>query len=101
MPRVRTPDIYWDYTARRVLTMEWIEGVKLTNQVCVWARGGLAVCWVWVPGVLQLCHAGCMRARTMDIPAAPPPPVGTLGLGFGSHRPHPAPGPHPHTGGHG
>lgn len=22
----------WDYTARRVLTMEWIEGVKLTNK---------------------------------------------------------------------
>ena len=35
MPRVRTPGIKWDYTARRVLTMEWIEGVKLTNKpVC-------------------------------------------------------------------
>jgi len=32
MPRVRTPGIKWDYTARRVLTMEWIEGVKLTNK---------------------------------------------------------------------
>ncbi len=36
MPRVRTPGIKWDYTSRRVLTMEWIEGVKLTNKkVCV------------------------------------------------------------------
>lgn len=33
MPRVRTPRIYWEATKRRVLTMEWIEGVKLTNKV--------------------------------------------------------------------
>jgi predicted unusual protein kinase regulating ubiquinone biosynthesis (AarF/ABC1/UbiB family) len=33
MPRVRTPKIYWQATQRRVLTMEWIEGVKLTNKV--------------------------------------------------------------------
>lgn len=33
MPRVRTPRIYWEATARRVLTMEWIDGVKLTNKV--------------------------------------------------------------------
>lgn len=32
MERIRTPAIYWDYTARRVLTMEWIDGVKLTDQ---------------------------------------------------------------------
>eukprot|EP01025_Chloroclados_australasicus_P004662 TRINITY_DN1120_c1_g1_i6.p1 TRINITY_DN1120_c1_g1~~TRINITY_DN1120_c1_g1_i6.p1 ORF type:complete len:509 (-),score=75.44 TRINITY_DN1120_c1_g1_i6:416-1753(-) len=32
IPRVSTPSIYWDYTSRRVLTMEWIEGVKLTNK---------------------------------------------------------------------
>jgi len=32
VPRVRTPRIMWPYTARRVLTMEWIEGVKLTNK---------------------------------------------------------------------
>ena len=25
------PKIYWEYTARRVLTMEWISGTKLTN----------------------------------------------------------------------
>lgn len=33
MPRVRTPRIYWQATKRRVLTMEWIDGVKLTNKV--------------------------------------------------------------------
>lgn len=33
MARVRTPGIYWQATQRRVLTMEWIDGVKLTNKV--------------------------------------------------------------------
>ncbi|MBD2089785.1 AarF/ABC1/UbiB kinase family protein [Microcoleus sp. FACHB-1515] len=28
---VYVPRIYWEYTARRVLTMEWITGVKLTQ----------------------------------------------------------------------
>jgi hypothetical protein len=37
MPRVRTPAIKWPYTSRRVLVMEWIDGVKLTNkQVGMW-----------------------------------------------------------------
>lgn len=32
IPRVRVPKIMWDgLTARRVLTMEWIDGVKLTD----------------------------------------------------------------------
>jgi len=28
---IYVPRIYWQYTAKRVLTMEWIEGIKLTN----------------------------------------------------------------------
>ncbi|MFN6068367.1 MAG: ABC1 kinase family protein, partial [Pseudanabaena sp.] len=28
---IYVPKIYWQYTAKRVLTMEWIEGIKLTN----------------------------------------------------------------------
>jgi hypothetical protein len=39
MPRVRTPRIYWQATKRRVLTMEWIDGVKLTNKVRRWFVG--------------------------------------------------------------
>ena len=32
VPRVRVPRIMWNgLTARRVLTMEWIDGVKLTD----------------------------------------------------------------------
>jgi predicted unusual protein kinase regulating ubiquinone biosynthesis (AarF/ABC1/UbiB family) len=38
MPRVKSPRIYWQATQRRVLTMEWIDGVKLTNKVRA-ARG--------------------------------------------------------------
>ncbi len=33
------PTIYWDYTARRVLTMEWIEGTKLTDLEAIAAQG--------------------------------------------------------------
>eukprot|EP00884_Botryococcus_braunii_P007201 jgi/Botrbrau1/16482/Bobra.0142s0076.1 len=39
LPRIRTPKIVWEYTRRRVLTMEWIEGVKLTNRAAMEARG--------------------------------------------------------------
>ena len=39
MPEVYVPKIYWDYTGRRVLTMEWIEGTKLTNIHEIQAQG--------------------------------------------------------------
>ncbi|KAL6784818.1 hypothetical protein ACKKBF_B03355 [Auxenochlorella protothecoides x Auxenochlorella symbiontica] len=42
MPQVRTPAIKWEATSRRVLTMEWIEGVKLTDKAAM-ARSGLSV----------------------------------------------------------
>ena len=32
VPRVRVPGIKWEATSRRVLTMEWIDGVKLTDE---------------------------------------------------------------------
>ncbi|XWK88256.1 MAG: AarF/ABC1/UbiB kinase family protein [Phormidium sp.] len=31
IPDIYIPRIYWEYTRRRVLTMEWITGTKLTN----------------------------------------------------------------------
>ncbi|MBW4467060.1 MAG: AarF/ABC1/UbiB kinase family protein [Pegethrix bostrychoides GSE-TBD4-15B] len=31
LPDIYVPRIYWQYTARRVLTMEWITGTKLTQ----------------------------------------------------------------------
>lgn len=35
-PTVKVPAIYWNYTSRRVLTLEWINGCKLTDsqQLC-------------------------------------------------------------------
>ncbi|MEM9537879.1 MAG: AarF/ABC1/UbiB kinase family protein [Cyanobacteria bacterium P01_E01_bin.42] len=39
LEEIYVPRIYWDYTGRRVLTMEWIEGTKLTNLEEVQARG--------------------------------------------------------------
>ncbi len=35
------PQIYWDYTSRRVLTMEYIDGVKITDTVAL-ERMGIA-----------------------------------------------------------
>ncbi len=31
MPEIYVPQIYWEHTRRRVLTMEWIDGIKLTR----------------------------------------------------------------------
>ncbi len=39
MSDIYVPTIYWDYTARRVLTMEWIEGTKLTELDEIAAQG--------------------------------------------------------------
>ena len=33
-PAVKVPDIYWRYCGQRVLTMEWIDGYKLTSTEC-------------------------------------------------------------------
>lgn len=39
VPRVRVPGIKWEATSRRVLTMEWIDGVKLTDEKAMGALG--------------------------------------------------------------
>uniref|UniRef100_J3M603 Protein kinase domain-containing protein n=1 Tax=Oryza brachyantha TaxID=4533 RepID=J3M603_ORYBR len=36
---VLVPDIFWDYTSAKVLTMEWIEGVKLNQQAAIEKQG--------------------------------------------------------------
>lgn len=36
---IYVPKIYWEYTGKRVLTMEWIEGTKLTDIEAVQAQG--------------------------------------------------------------
>jgi predicted unusual protein kinase regulating ubiquinone biosynthesis (AarF/ABC1/UbiB family) len=39
LPEIYIPSIYWEYTGRRVLTMEWITGTKLTNVPAIQAQG--------------------------------------------------------------
>jgi predicted unusual protein kinase regulating ubiquinone biosynthesis (AarF/ABC1/UbiB family) len=39
LPEIYVPKIYWEYTGRRVLTMEWINGTKLTNIEEIQAQG--------------------------------------------------------------
>ncbi|MEY2983945.1 MAG: hypothetical protein RLZZ568_562 [Cyanobacteriota bacterium] len=39
LPEIYVPKIYWNYTGRRVLTMEWVEGIKLTNIQAIQAKG--------------------------------------------------------------
>ncbi|KAG0556982.1 hypothetical protein M758_11G089800 [Ceratodon purpureus] len=36
---VKVPKIYWEYCTKGVLTMEWIEGIKLTNRDSLNAAG--------------------------------------------------------------
>jgi predicted unusual protein kinase regulating ubiquinone biosynthesis (AarF/ABC1/UbiB family) len=36
---IYVPRIYWEYTGRRVLTMEWITGTKLTQVETLAAQG--------------------------------------------------------------
>ncbi|HLO85732.1 MAG TPA: AarF/ABC1/UbiB kinase family protein [Nostocaceae cyanobacterium] len=39
IPDIYVPKIYWEYTNRRVLTMEWINGTKLTQTQEIKAQG--------------------------------------------------------------
>jgi len=39
MEEIYVPKIYWEYTGTRVLTMEWIEGTKLTDIDAIQAKG--------------------------------------------------------------
>lgn len=34
-PHVKVPKIYWQYSNRHVLTLEWINGIKLTGMQCI------------------------------------------------------------------
>ncbi|MEN9205786.1 MAG: AarF/ABC1/UbiB kinase family protein, partial [Thermostichales cyanobacterium DRC_bins_46] len=36
---IYVPKIYWEYTSRRILTMEWIDGIKLTHLDKIKAAG--------------------------------------------------------------
>lgn len=38
-PDVLVPEIFWDYTSVKVLTMDWIDGVKLNEQEAIKGQG--------------------------------------------------------------
>lgn len=38
-PDVLVPDIFWDYTSVKVLTMDWVDGVKLSEQEAIEKQG--------------------------------------------------------------
>ena len=38
-PEVYVPKIYWQYSSRRVLTLEWIDGIKLTDTQGICSAG--------------------------------------------------------------
>jgi predicted unusual protein kinase regulating ubiquinone biosynthesis (AarF/ABC1/UbiB family) len=65
LPEIYVPQIYWDYTGRRVLTMEWIDGIKLTNIEAIQAKGIDATHLVEVGvqcSLRQLLEAGFFHA---------------------------------------
>lgn len=65
LPRVGTPTIFWPQSSRRVLTMEWIEGVKLTDEAGM-AKYGLDIVDMVDVGIectlRQLLEAGYFHA---------------------------------------
>ncbi len=56
VPRVRVPKIKWEASSRRVLTMEWIDGVKLTDE-----KG--EPLWACAARPLQTSRWSCPPAR--------------------------------------
>ncbi|MGD1949148.1 MAG: ABC1 kinase family protein [Leptolyngbyaceae cyanobacterium] len=63
--RVKVPAIYWRYTSTRVLTLEWIDGIKLTDIERVKAAGLTSDALVSVgvsAGLRQLLEFGFFHA---------------------------------------
>jgi predicted unusual protein kinase regulating ubiquinone biosynthesis (AarF/ABC1/UbiB family) len=63
LPSIYVPHIYPAYTARRVLTMEWINGTKLTNLEVLAAQGIEATRLIEVG-----CNAPCDSSWSMGFP---------------------------------
>ena len=66
-PEVKVPRIYWDYTSYRVLTLEWINGFKLTDTENIKAAGvdPDAIVSIGVTsGLRQLLEHGFFHADT-------------------------------------
>ena len=70
---MRAPRIIWQASARRVLTMEWIEGVKLTDRVRM-AEACLSVTDFVDVGIectlRQLLDKGYFHAGALQLPSS-------------------------------
>ena len=115
VPRVRVPRVIWAHSSRRVLTLEWIDGVKLTDAAAMASAGLDVVDFVNVGVACTLrqllgegyFHAGegggeGERGRARRGEAASPAGgrrVGGVGAAAGRARARPQPraGENPHT----
>lgn len=78
-PEVKVPCIYWDYSDRHVLTLEWINGYKLTDVAAAQAAGldSDAIIRIGVTsGLRQLLEYGLFHAdpHPGNLFAMPPEP---------------------------
>ncbi len=80
---VKVPKIYWDYSSQRVLTLEWINGVKLTDIAAVRAEGLDPDALIEIAvnsGLQQLLEHGLFHAdpHPGNLFAMPPQPGSTV-----------------------
>ncbi|XXG57537.1 hypothetical protein AAC387_Pa03g4668 [Persea americana] len=57
---VLVPDIFWDYTSAKVLTMDWVDGVKLNEQEAIESQGLKLLELVNTEGKLAFLDFGMM-----------------------------------------
>jgi predicted unusual protein kinase regulating ubiquinone biosynthesis (AarF/ABC1/UbiB family) len=82
---VKVPKIYWEYSSHRILVLEWIDGIKLTNTEAVKAQGldQDAIIEIGVrAGLRQLLEYGLFHAdpHPGNLFAMAPDPADTSGV---------------------
>ncbi|KAE8735757.1 putative Hydrolase [Hibiscus syriacus] len=92
---ILVPDIFWDYTSGKVLTMEWVDGVKLNEQAAI-ERQGLKVLDLVTAGIQcslrQLLEYGYFHAdpHPGNLLATPEGKLAFLDFGMMSETPEEA-----------
>ncbi|XVF00271.1 hypothetical protein REPUB_Repub03eG0270800 [Reevesia pubescens] len=92
---ILVPDIYWKYTSGKVLTMEWVDGVKLNEQAAI-ERQGLNVLDLVTTGIQcslrQLLEYGYFHAdpHPGNLLATPEGKLAFLDFGMMSDTPEEA-----------
>ncbi|KAE8702124.1 putative Hydrolase [Hibiscus syriacus] len=92
---ILVPDIYWNYTSCKVLTMEWVTGVKLNHQAAI-ERQGLKVIDLVTTGIQcslrQLLEHGYFHAdpHPGNLLATPEGKLAFLDFGMMSETPEDA-----------